>query len=146
MPLACVEEITQPKTVAPATGNCLFRRHADKRSRADHPRDVSSQLQIRSLRHGNTHVVAPAGELDLDTAQQLEDELTRVEATDVPTILLDLRGVGLVDSCGMKVVIRASARAGAARLGILRGSDSVHRPFEMMGLATRLPFIDVRPP
>lgn len=99
-------------------------------------------MPIRSLRNGDTHVVAPAGELDLDTAHHLEDELARVEATDARTILLDLRGLRLVDSCGIAVVVRASARADDARLRILRGSDIVHRPFELSGLAERLPFAE----
>ena len=97
------------------------------------------------MREGETHIVAPAGELDLDTAHHLEDELARVEASDAATILLDLRGLGLVDSCGMGVVIRASARAQGARLRIVRGPDSVHRTFELSGMAKRLPFVDAAP-
>lgn len=126
----------------------MFRRDAGEHSRAGGARCVSSQLQIRSSREGDTHVVAPAGELDLDTARHLEDELARVEATDAPMILLDLRGLRLVDSCGMGVVIRASAsaRARAGRLAIVRGPDSVHRPFELSGLAGRLPFVEAPPP
>ncbi len=122
----------------------MFRR-PDEHSRARASQRASSELQIRSSREGDIHVVAPAGELDLDTAQRLEDELTRVEATDAAAILLDLRGLGLVDSCGMGVVIRASARAHGGRLSIVRGPAHVHRPFELSGLAARLPFVDAAP-
>lgn len=124
----------------------MFARHLDEGSQARRSGCVSTQLQIRSLREGDTHVVALAGELDLGTAQDLEDELARVEATDPPKIVLDLRDLRLVDSSGMAVVIRASARSDRARLNILRGPDSVHRPFELSGLAARLPFVEAPPP
>lgn len=120
----------------------MFRRHADKQRGAGASQRGSGQLQIRSVRVDDSHIIAPTGELDLDTAHHLEDELARVEATDAATILLDLRGLGLVDSCGMGVVIRASARTQGARLRIVRGPDSVHRTFELSGMAQRLPFVD----
>ncbi|MFP5362293.1 MAG: STAS domain-containing protein [Thermoleophilia bacterium] len=123
----------------------MFRRHPDKRRQAGASAQGSGQLQIRSVREGDRHIVAPAGELDLDTAHRLEAELARVEATDAATIVLDLRGLGLVDSCGMGVVIRAGARAQGARLRIVRGRDNVHRAFELSGMAKRLPFVDADP-
>ena len=102
------------------------------------------QLTIRCVRRGETHVVALAGELDLATVRQLEHQLERVEQTDAGAIVLDLRDLQVIDSAGMHVLIRASARSRtqSGRLTIVRGPDSVHRAFEICGLASRLPFVD----
>lgn len=88
------------------------------------------------------HVIAPGGELDLESAKALDDELVRVERTDAAQIVVDLSGLKLIDSVGIAVLIKAAARSRAHdRLRILRGADSVHRPFELSGLASRLPFV-----
>lgn len=43
-------------------------------------------LTICSEREGDIHVIAPTGELDLATADELEQELARVAATDAASI------------------------------------------------------------
>jgi anti-sigma B factor antagonist len=89
--------------------------------------------------------VQPVGELDLETVGQLESELKRVEATDAPEIRVDLSGVDFIDSDGLKLFIKASARCSgdqAGRLRLVRSSAAVHRAFQMTGLESRLPFAD----
>lgn len=49
---------------------------------------AAGQLTSRSALHGTSHVVAVSGELDLATAQALDDELKNVEATDADEITL----------------------------------------------------------
>ena len=106
-----------------------------------------SAFSLRSTRDGDTHVIAPGGELDLESAHALDDELSRVEGTDAAQIVVDLRGLKLIDSVGMGVLIHAAARLRSHdRLRILRGADNVHRPFELTGLASRLPFVAPPPP
>lgn len=99
------------------------------------------------MRDGDTYRVALAGELDLLTGQRLEHELDRLQATNAHEVFLDLSGLQFIDSVGIGVIIRANTRSRShgKRLIILRGPDSVHRPFELMGLASRLPFVDHAP-
>ena len=44
-------------------------------------------------------------------AKALEDELSRIEATNVAPIVLDLGELEFIDSTGLAVIVRADARA-----------------------------------
>jgi anti-anti-sigma factor len=101
-------------------------------------------LTMRSTRDGDAHVIALAGELDLAGADLLEGELQRVEATDAPQIVLDLRELEFIDSTGIRLIYMADARSrrDSDRLRIRRGPHKVHRLFVMTDLADRLPFVD----
>jgi anti-anti-sigma factor len=80
----------------------------------------------------------------METVGRFEDELKRVEATDVPEIRVDLSGVDFIDSDGLKLFIKANARCSdqIGRLRLVRSSEAVHRAFETTGLESRLPFAD----
>lgn len=99
-------------------------------------------LTVHCVGDGDTHLVAPAGELDHAGASTLERALRRAEASNAREIVLDLGGLELIDAVGVQVVMRAGARAGVhgKRLLIRRGPPGVHRAFELSGLTERLPF------
>ena len=99
-------------------------------------------LALRSEREGDVHVIELIGELDLDGAPRLEEELRRVEATDVPSIVVDLGGLDFIDSTGIRLLVMASERCAEGRFALLRGPKQVHRVFEITDLADRLPFAD----
>lgn len=101
-------------------------------------------VRIHSTRDGETHVIALDGEMCLESAPRVEQELLRVERTSPEVIILDLRGLQFIDSCGIRVMLHAHHRAPQAgcRLLIVRGPRSVQRPFELCGLAERLPFVE----
>jgi anti-sigma B factor antagonist len=78
-------------------------------------------------------VVAPQGELDLATAPLLADALAPLRER---TVLLDLRGLGFIDSSGLAVVVTAWRNASDAG-GVLRcveGPSDVHRIFVLSSL------------
>lgn len=101
-------------------------------------------LTIRTEREGETHTIALAGELDLATADKVRAALERVEATDVPAIVLDLRGLTFMDSSGIRVLVNAHARSRAdgGRLTLLRGGPAVQRVLQLTGVEVMLPFAD----
>ena len=101
---------------------------------------AAGQLTIRSERHDSTHVVAVAGELDVVTAQRVDDELQAVQATDAQQIILDLAGLTFVDSSGVHLVARADARGRttATRLGLRPGPPQIQRVFALAGADTRV--------
>lgn len=70
------------------------------------------QLRIEQARHGDTIVVTLAGDLDLATAPQVVSALQ--DASGLLTgpgerLGLDMRGVGFIDSTGLRVLLRASS-------------------------------------
>ncbi|MGZ6697209.1 MAG: STAS domain-containing protein [Solirubrobacteraceae bacterium] len=82
-------------------------------------------------------------ELDLATAPGLEDELTRSQAADVRRIELDLSGLTFIGSAGLAAIRAANALAQdrGCEVALVRGPESVHRVFELTGLANKLPFV-----
>ena len=102
------------------------------------------ELTVRSVREGAVHTVALAGELDLATADEVEKELLRVEATDAASIVLDLSGLTFMDSTGVRLVVNAHARSRADtnRLTLKRGQAAVRRVMELSGVDVLLPFAD----
>jgi anti-anti-sigma factor len=89
-------------------------------------------------RHGDNAVVRPAGELDHDTAPQLDRALNAVQAPD-RNVVLDVRGIGTIDSAGVRTIVAALDRAArmGGTLGVISG-DVVRRQFGAAGLADRL--------
>ena len=115
----------------------------ERGERAEHARKLGS-LTLRSERDGDVHVVEIIGELDLDGAPRLEAELLRVEATDAPSIVIDLGGLEFIDSTGIRLLLMSADRCTeSGRLTLLKGPRQVHRVFEITDLVDRLPFADV---
>jgi anti-sigma B factor antagonist len=89
-------------------------------------------------------VVALSGELDLASAPRLEDELKRIEQNDPPVIVLDLQGLGFMDSSGLRSLLSADARAReqGRRLVLVRGDERVQRVLRITRLDERLEIVD----
>jgi anti-anti-sigma factor len=100
-------------------------------------------LALRSERRGDAYVIVLVGELDLDGAPRLEEELLSAEATDAASIVVDLRELAFIDSTGLRLLVMAAERSQSnGRFTILRGPKEVHRVFEITDLVSRLPFAD----
>lgn len=102
------------------------------------------ELTLTSVREGDVHTVCLFGELDLATADGVADEIGRVQATDAPSIVVDLSGLTFMDSTGVRLMLNANARsrADANRLTMLRGGVAVQRVLELCGVDRLLPFAD----
>jgi anti-sigma B factor antagonist len=86
-----------------------------------------------------------SGELDISTAQRLEDDLHRVEAEKPELIVLDLRDLAFMDSTGLRLLILADQRAReeGRRLAIGRGNEMIQRVLRLTRLDERLEIVDV---
>ena len=111
---------------------------------ADLPPPDPCRLRMRSARDGDAHVIRLTGELDLTSADGVEQELRRVELTDAHAIVVDLRELTFIDSMGVRLLFQASTRSlqGTNRLVLTRGRKDVQRVFEICDLVGRLPFAD----
>lgn len=96
--------------------------------------------------NGVTRVIA-GGELDLATAERLDDELKRQERGKPEVLVLDLRELTFMDSTGLRTVLAADARARerVARLVIVRGPEEVHRVFRLTRMDDHLEMVDEPP-
>lgn len=83
--------------------------------------------------------VVPRGELDLATAPAVEAEIEELVARGFDAIVVDLRAVTFVDSSGVHLLLRQSARPDV-RLTVIDGPKPVRRVFELAGVRDALPF------
>jgi anti-anti-sigma factor len=101
-------------------------------------------LEFETTRNGTVAVIAATGELDLSGAAVLEAEIERLAAEpELGTVVLDMRGLEFMDSSGLRLVVLADMRAREAgrRFALVRGSETVHRVFEITRMSDRLDFI-----
>jgi anti-anti-sigma factor len=96
-------------------------------------------------RDGDAAWVRPLGELDLDTASQLDQELAAVRATGADRLVLDMRALTFMDSTGLRLVIRwdTDAREQGFEFAIVPGPEVVQRVFRLTGMDEHVP---VAPP
>ncbi len=104
--------------------------------------DVSSKANP-----DGTVLVRIAGDLDLGSADVLQEALLAAEKSNPSTLYLDLSGLGFMDSTGLRLILQANERANRAlsRLVLIAGRESVQRVFRVTGMQERLEFVDRAP-
>ena len=102
------------------------------------PLTISQEIKDRK------YVLTVAGELDIATAPEMEEELRRAEASDAAQIVVDLSGLRFIDPRGIRALLIAemASRADSSRLVFLRGPDQVERVFALTGMDKELRFLD----
>jgi anti-anti-sigma factor len=101
-------------------------------------------LEFETIRNGTLAVIVATGELDLSGAAVLEAEIDRLAGDpELGTVVLDMRGLEFMDSSGLRLVVLADMRAREAgrRFALVRGSETVHRVFEITRMSDRLDFV-----
>ena len=87
-----------------------------------------------------------AGELDVATTPELVRTLHERQL-EARLVVLDLRELAFIDSCGVRAIADASthARKAGRRLVLLRGAPSVDRLFTLAGCSEDVEIGDVDP-
>lgn len=108
--------------------------------------DAPEPLRIELEPRRDTIVLAAHGDIDLDTAGQLEQQLSDLLERGFRRVVLDLRKVSFLDSTGLHVVLDASAASGRAgvEFAIVQGPTPVERLFEVTQTESALQFVDER--
>ncbi|MEA2160885.1 MAG: anti-sigma factor antagonist [Solirubrobacteraceae bacterium] len=80
------------------------------------------------------------GELDLASAEAFERTLRDAEASP-GRLVVDLSGLGFIDSTGIHVLLEAQRRSGG-RISLRRGPDEIHRVLELTRVTDCFAFED----
>jgi anti-sigma B factor antagonist len=87
-----------------------------------------------------------ASDVDLATVGALRDQVGELIAAGFLRVVLDLRGVTLLDSTGLRLVLELyrTSRADGWDLRIIEGPDELQRVFDVTGLRPLLPSVAAR--
>ena len=101
-----------------------------------------AEFRVVVSEHAAGTVVVPIGELDLDTAQELEAVL----ATQSGLVVVDLRELSFIDLTGLRLLLDADARSrqNGMNLRFIPGR-MVRRLFEVAELPDPLAYVEPRP-
>jgi anti-anti-sigma factor len=102
------------------------------------------KLELRVQDAGDGLLISTSGELDRSAAKMFEAELQRPIEGDASGVILDLGGIEVIDSTGLRSALRVAnhSRRNGDRLRTLRGSPPLERAIEWGGLEHLLPLVD----
>jgi stage II sporulation protein AA (anti-sigma F factor antagonist) len=97
-------------------------------------------VEITTASHGLAIVLAATGRLDAETVTRFEARLFDLIAEGHRRIILDLAGLGYINSAGLRVLLVAAKRlkAGGGRLLLAAPGDLVGRVLEVSGFSGML--------
>jgi anti-anti-sigma factor len=97
-------------------------------------------LDLRATVEAGVAQVSLHGELDLDRASAVADELGSLLEQDVTTVVVDVAGLTFLDSSGLRALLTAREKleAGGATLELTNLSASVERVLDMTGTRSLL--------
>src|SRR4051812_4357848 len=104
------------------------------------------QLELAHAEHDGVHIVELAGELDVNSVDELAAALAAASAEAGARICLDLSRLAFIDSTGLAAVIRAHlavVEAGGA-FAVVAAPGAVRRTLETTGLLEMLSVVDAR--
>jgi response regulator NasT len=101
--------------------------------------DLPAPFHVGVSRMGRRVVFAPEGELDIATAETLRQAMRR-DAPGAEVVVLDLRGLGFMDTAGLQLVLEQQRRSeeDGSSFALVRGSEQVHRLLDIAGLTPML--------
>ena len=107
------------------------------------PPDSPERFRWEVVRADSWVRVAPVGELDLATREELEQVIDDLLHPGVNRLILDLRGISFMDSSGLRLALdlHTAARRGRFELELVPGPPHVQRIFEVTGTLDALPFV-----
>jgi anti-sigma B factor antagonist len=94
------------------------------------------ELQIDTVRQGDTCVLTLSGEVDIYSSPALRNALATASAEGFSMIVVDLNGVSFIDSSGLGVLVGALRRAREAGgdLKVVSAQEFVGRIMRITGL------------
>lgn len=103
-------------------------------------RATDGELEVELEVRAGAVWVLPHGELDLDTVEEIERALSIALASEAERVVIDLGGLQLLDSTGLRAIAAVCAGPDGARLSLVPGNAAVQGVFNVSGLAPELPW------
>jgi anti-sigma B factor antagonist len=99
-------------------------------------------LDIETVSDGERVRLAVGGELDLATVPRVERAVDAALAQGARNLVIDLSGLGFVDSSGLRLFVVLHQRAGEEgwTLSLVRPPERAMTVFRVSGLEENLPF------
>jgi anti-sigma B factor antagonist len=101
-------------------------------------------FEISSEREAGTGRLTLVGELDLATVPLVQEAVDELLARAVSRLVIDLSGLGFVDSSGLRLFIVLTQRAASEgwKLSLTRPQEQAMTVFRVSGLVENLPFAE----
>jgi anti-sigma B factor antagonist len=97
-------------------------------------------FKVRSEHEGGVFVIAVEGELDMNTAPQLESALEASLADGEAAVLIDLSSCEFIDSTGIALIVRSWQQAdGEGSFALCGVGNQVERVLQITGLESMIP-------
>ena len=91
-------------------------------------------------------MLALRGELDIAMTDTLDRAARDALDAGCRHLVIDLRALEFVDSCGLRALLRVRAQTGeSVRFELVQGPQAIARVVELTGLTSTLPFRDSPP-
>jgi len=94
------------------------------------------QLSISQTSAGNVPILAVSGEVDVYSAPELKEQISKLVQSGQTTLIIDLGGVSFLDSTGLGALVEARAEtteAGGA-LPLVCSQERILKLFTITGL------------
>jgi len=101
---------------------------------------MPAPFKVRSEQEAGTFVILVEGELDMNTAGQLERELEAPLAASGSSLLIDLSHCEFIDSTGIALLVKTWQQLGGnGRLALCGVAAQVERVLDVTGLDSTIP-------
>jgi anti-anti-sigma factor len=106
--------------------------------------EMEQALTITTTQDGDRSVIAVGGEIDVHTCGELEEAVRKAYGSGGTKVVLDVAGVGFIDSSGLRSLITLQQEAAAAdgTLQLRSPSRPVLRLLEVTGLTAMFPVVE----
>jgi len=103
-------------------------------------------FSVATTREGDAAIVVLAGEVDLYTAPQLEQELVRVTEESLQHVVVDMTETTFIDSTTLGVLVGCLKRLSPSgrRLALVIPDRGIRRVFDITGLDRVFPIYERR--
>jgi len=93
-------------------------------------------ISVAQSTAGDIPIVAVAGEVDVYSAPALKDKVTELIASGASTLIVDLSGVGFLDSTGLGVLVeaRTATTEAGGTLPLVCSQERILKLFTITGL------------